>query len=73
MNIQDYRESKINKYPDRKTGLLMYRHEKLYDIVKTIEDFVNVSFGKVISKEKYIESYEEMITKLPKSYKNECE
>jgi hypothetical protein len=69
MNIKEYREFKINKYPDSKTGLLMYRHEKLYDIVTTIEQFVNISFSSnAIDQEKYIEQYNNLIKDLPKEY-----
>jgi hypothetical protein len=71
MNIQNYRESKINKYPDKKTGLLMYRHEKLFDIVKTIEEFVNLSFGKELDEQQYRDSYQQLIIKLPEEYRKQ--
>jgi hypothetical protein len=68
MNIQDYRESKINKYPTHKEGLLMYRHEKLYDIVKTIEDFVNLSIDGEPNIKEYKIFLEELLNKLPDKY-----
>lgn len=70
MNIKEYRESKINKYPNRKTGLLMYRHEKLYDIIKTIEDFVSLSISKTPDIKEYENFLDNLYKKLPIEYKN---
>ena len=47
----------------------MYKHEKLFDIVNTIESFVNLSFGKEMSENRYRDAYNKLISVLPEEYK----
>ncbi len=71
MNQKEYRDLKINKYNDVEKGERLYRHEKIYDIVKTIENFVNKSFDDDINNRDYIEFYKELSSRLPDSYSKE--
>jgi len=77
MDIKEYRENILSWYEDRKEGVLIYKHQKLFDITRFIKEVVDIWKKWGITTQEYLKRVDQLFSTMPeefiKKYKSKYE
>ena len=71
MKLKEYKENIVSWYENRKEWLLMYKHQKLFDISNFIKQVVDIWIEWKLTTEEYMNEVEKLFQKMPEEFKEQ--
>ncbi len=71
MKLKEYKENIVSWYENRKEWLLMYKHQKLFDISNFIKQVVDIWIEWKLTTKEYMEKVGELFQKMPEEFKEQ--
>jgi len=71
MKLKEYKENIVLWYENRKEWLLMYKHQKLFDISNFIKQVVDIWIEWKLTTDEYMNEVEKLFQKMPEEFKEQ--